>query len=201
MNFENRSISNNKQRNRIFKFFSYWLLVVCMLISFSSVTYGASKSTLNARAEKAYIKKVNSLKQQKNKPIEERRFDFNWDGINDLLVFYRTFSGGSGFSYDIYTYKSKKVKKLLSFDAYGVESIRIYKKSKGIVVHGAGHGGEWYRYYKKKGSKYKFAGMKGRQTYPVGKWYYSKNQEMTKKQFNKAIKGIQKGKKRIFDLY
>ena len=90
--------------------------------------------------------------------------------------------------------------RVLNDYVYGLSKFTVYKK--GIIAYGAGHGGEWYRYYKLTNGKYKLKGVKSRVARAGGgayngPWAYSNGKKtITKAAFNSAIKGIKKGKKK-----
>lgn len=111
-------------------------------------------------------------------------------------------SGGSATLYEVYAKKNGKVNKVLSQPVYGLGSIKIYSKSGGVVMYGAGHGHEVYYYLKKTKGIYKLVASKGRDAIAGGnvsngKWHYNNSAGaslISKKRFDKLVKGLNKGK-------
>ena len=101
---------------------------IVMTITISSVSVEAASKKSIAIAEKKLKKKGKSLKK-KNKYNEYKLKDINGDKIPELFFSYH---GGARGGLKIYRYdsKSKKVKKVKTFDSYN----RVYKNKDQIIV-------------------------------------------------------------------
>jgi len=127
--------------------------------------------------------------------------DVTGDGVHEALI-----STNVGRDFYIYTYRSGKAKCILTGGLYGLNKLTVYKKTGAVTLYGAGHGGEQYAYFKYKSGKYKKAASKSRVAkagggISNGPWYYysAKGSSVKKSAFNKAIKGLAKGKKTTFN--
>ena len=131
--------------------------------------------------------------------------DIDKDGKVEGIAEFHAPGYGSARTFQIYKYKSGKVVRVLNDYVYGLSKFTVYKK--GIIAYGAGHGGEWYRYYKLTNGKYKLKGVKSRVARAGGgayngPWAYSNGKKtITKAAFDSAIKGIKKGKKKTVKPY
>ena len=184
------------------KWYLGFLVAVLSAALFASVPVSAeSKAAKNKKAVALYEKEAKRINAWRPKYV-----DITGDGIKEALFYYRPKGrGGSGIDFVIYTYKNGKIKCILSDTNYGLIKIMVYKKSKSFIAYGAGHGGEWYAYFKMKSGEYKYIAEKSRRaknggSMTNGPWYYSTGNGMsykslTKSQFNKKIKSIKKGKK------
>lgn len=182
---------------------AFALLVIIMagMILFAGNAAPAQAASKNEKAHAVYDKKLSKLTN-----LEGYRYaDVTGDKVDEALVQTHE-GGGSGRVFRIYTYKNGKAKKILETAEYGLETITFYKKSKGLILYGAGHGGEWYEYYKLKNGKFKYLAGKSRVAEAGGgmyngPWnYYKKTKTITKKQFKKRVNGVKKGKKKKVTL-
>lgn len=179
------------------------LLLMTVLLTALFVTVpvsAASKAEKNKKADTAYDNTRQDL-LEKSSGLTWKYTDLTGDGIHEFIAEYNPKIGGPA-QQVIYTWKNGKVKCILNASVYGMNSIIVYKKSKSLIIHGAGHGGEQYVYYKLQNGKYKTIASKGRQSengggIKNGPWYYydSESSSIGKSVFNSLIKGIKKGKK------
>ena len=189
----------------------YLLLVITTLaitLFMAIPVSAASKAANNKKAVALYEKKAVKLTH-----LEAKKYvDITGDGVKEAIFYYHPSNAGSGRMFVIYTYKNGKIKKILNDSNYGLEKLIVYRKSKSFIAYGAGHGNEWYCYYKMKSGTYKEVAMKGRSysspSYP--NWYFTKitnspykgnRKELTKAEFNAAIKGVKKGKKKTIKSF
>ena len=161
------------------------------IIIMSCCTY--AESTANKNAKNAYEKYVNVAKNSGRGYFVAYK-DITGDGVVEMLLSYHPECTGSGYRDQLFTYKNGKAKKLYQEDEYGLDKLTRY--SNGLVCHGAGHGNEWYKYYKMSGGKYKLVAMKARTT--NGKWNYSNGKGTTysKSKFSSIKNEIKTGKAR-----
>lgn len=156
--------------------------------------------TVHADAYSAVKNKVESVAGRYKENSYEIK-DIDGDGQEEGVIQFYGPGHGSARTLQIYKYKSGKVVKVLNDYVYGLSKLTVYKK--GIIGYGAGHGGEWYRYYKLSGGKYKLVAIKSRVAKAGGSiyngpWAYSNGKStITKSAFNAAIKGIKKNKKSV----
>ena len=171
--------------------------------SYTVATLKASKKTLNKKAKKLYLKKISKLKN-KGYDVMYCIKDITGDKIVDLILDYHTYLDGSGDTFNIYTYKSGKVKCILKYGQYGMNYLHYYKKSKGLVMYCSGHGHESYTYIKYSGGKFKTVAQRGRMSVNGGndyngEWVYYIDKDLTyeatKSEFNAAKKTAIKGSK------
>ena len=182
------------------------VIVTALLAAFP--VSAASKAKKNQAAVALYEKKAGKIVN-----LEARKYvDITGDGVKEAIFYYHPKNSGSGRKLVIYTYKKGKIKKILSDGNYGLIKLIVYKKSKSFIAYGAGHGNEWYRYFKMKNGKYKEAAMKARTdpAFRKSAWYRTKitnspykgsRKELTVAEFNAAVKGIKKGKKKTVKMF
>ena len=181
------------------------IVAVLCLVSVFAVTnqvQAASKASRNKKAKAAFAKKLG-----KADGLEVLKYaDVTGDGIVEALLECHPEGYGSGRTFAIYKYANKKVKKILYTEEYGLERLYFYKKSKSLILYGAGHGGEWYSYFTMKSGKYKFLAGRSRMSVNGGSmengpWsYYKKTKTIKKSAFNKAVKKVKKGKRKTIKL-
>lgn len=190
------------------------IIFFLLLVVFVSMPiFAESKATKNKKAIALYEKKGVELVKKSRAHVERINgtyIDFTGDGVKEALFVYPS-NNGSGLDFEIYSYKNGKIRNILTDGGYGIEWFGIYKKSKSIIMYQAGHGGETYRYYKMNGGKYKYLACKYRSSRNGGSarngsWMYATGQSLTyrsitKAEFNKAIKGVKKGKKKTIKMY
>lgn len=184
------------------------ITAILLTLTITVPVSAASKATKNKKATALYEKKAASISSKSM--LESKKYvDLTGDGIKEAIFYYHPRNTGSGRKFVIYTYKKGKIKKILNDGNYGLENLIVYKKSKSFIAHGAGHGGEWYRYYKLSGGKYKKVATKRRVSvyggsFKNGPWSYFKGADWTdtnKSEFNTIIKSIKKGKKKNIKLW
>ena len=182
------------------------IVAVLCLVSVFAVTnqvQAASKASRNKKAKAAFAKKLG-----KADGLEVLKYaDVTGDGIVEALLECHPEGYGSGRTFAIYKYANKKVKKILYTEEYGLERLYFYKKSKSLILYGAGHGGEWYSYFTMKSGKYKFLAGRSRMSINGGSmengpWsYYKKTKTIKKSAFNKLVKKVKKGKRKTIKMW
>ena len=110
----------------------------------------------------------------------------------------------------MFAYQKGTVKQVLSVREYGLTKCVYYTRTKTLIVYGAGHGGEWYRYYQQKGTRYeavaqRFRTAKAGGAAKNGPWRYTMGEkeetQITKAKFSSLTKNLKKGKKRILSSW
>lgn len=188
------------------------MLVVTLYLSYNCEDIYASKTTENKKVHQLYQNKIKNL--AKKSSLGEATYhyaDLTGDGIDELMVMYKPNTGGSGTAFDIYTVRKGKISQIGACGDYGLSKVYYYRKTKSILIYGFGHGGESINYYKQKKGKFVYVADQARTSYAgggskEGTWaYYEQTPEMvkqlTKKQFNKKISGIKKGKRIVWNVY
>ncbi len=182
-------------------------LLVLFLLSLS-IAPAVSAAPTAAQLEAKYVKTLAKLVPESRNGVSYLLIDMDKDGLSECLVDYQNTPGGSGSIFALYDYTSGKVKRRLFLSQYGLEKVTYYPATKSLVLYGNGHGGEWYRYFKKssKGT-YKLKATRGRAAIAGGSMsngpfsYSDKNGKITKSAFKKIIKKLQKGSKKTYKLY
>lgn len=190
------------------------LVLGCMMALISPVSVTASgkaesKASINKKAVneyKAIVEEYSAFSTDVNYIFA----DINGDGIKEGMIEYHKKSGGSERYFNIFSYKNKKLKRVLHDMEYGLDKVIVYRK-KDLVIYGAGHGAEWYEYFKLKKGKYVRVAEKTRASInggalKNGKWgYYTSKAgnlvKAKKKAFKKRIKSIIKGKKKKYSKW
>ena len=162
-----------------------------LILSLSHVIYASP--SLNERAKRAYENYVQKAKDSGRGYFIAYK-DLDGDGIVELALEYHPYRNGSTYVLQIYTYKQKKVYRMLNYYQYGADSLTAYKK--GLVCHGRGHGSDWYVWFKKVGYKYRIIAQKSRKYLStIGKWYYGNQKDyISKNQYKRLVRTIKKKK-------
>ena len=169
------------------------LAAFALLLPMAKPTYAASKTATNKAAVAKYEKKARELARKESAEgiiLFKKYVDITGDGIKEAIFYFHEKNAGSSYLLKIYTYKSGKLKGLLNDGQYGLYDLYFYKKSKSFIVHGLGHGSEWYDYFKMKNGKFTRVAARSRRVNgrTWGKWIYSSK-------YKSKTKGIKKGKK------
>lgn len=187
------------------KRFKILIAALCLLSAFAvmSNVQAASKASRNKKAKAAFSKKLGDAEG-----FELLKYaDVTGDGIVEAMLQCHPPGFGSGRTFRVYKYTGGKVKRILYMEEYGLIRLYYYKKSKSLIMYGAGHGGEWYAYFTMKSGKYKFLAQRSRTAFAGGgmengPWYYSNGaKELTKSKFNKLIKHVKKGTRKKIKLW
>lgn len=177
-------------------------LMVMLAVLLLAVPAGAVS---NKKAEKAFDKKVASLKK-KDPDVYSKYVDLTGDKVSEAVVEYQS-GGGSGRVFLVYAYVNGKAKKVLSYQEYGLSKLYAYKSNGSLVAWMAGHGNETYAYFGWKNGKYALVAQRGRVSKKGGaaangswSYYDGKDQKITKASFQTLIQEVQKGKKTTIPL-
>ena len=169
----------------------------------------ASVEKINKQADSKYTVKMKAIRKKSQAMIRYKYVDITGDGIHEALVEYKPKTqGGSSQTFDVYTYKNGSVKRILTTTEYGLSRCIYYRKAGSLIIYGAGHGGEWYRYYKLNSSgKYRYTAQKSRVAIAGGggwngSWSYYKGgtsvTSITAKKFKSLITGCKVGQRKAF---
>lgn len=175
----------------------------------------ASAAPTSSDVMTAYKTKIDQLNKKSYKDygqVVAKYADLDGNGIEEMLCIYKLKSTtGSGYDFDIYTFKNGKTKRVLSYVSGIIGGITYSQKSKSFVQHSTGHGGELVQYYKLKDGRYKKIASKSRQSVygggeKTGKWHYSigngaSSKTVKKAAFAKKISPLQKGKLHKVTMY
>lgn len=130
---------------------------------YAKSTSNAKIKRTNKKADKAYMKIVSKIFQDTDSEWDTAKYadpevaylftDLTGDGIHEAIILYRHNTDGSGGqAFDIYTYKKKKAKQILT--GAGIADFTVYKDSKTLVVSEGKKGWQWYDCYFYNGKKY-----------------------------------------------
>lgn len=189
--------------------------VICMICASFIAVPGVQAATVaqtNKKADQKFNSKMKSIRKNSQFSIRYKYVDITGDGIHEALVEYKPKTqGDSSQKFDVYTYKSGKVKRILTTTEYGLSKCTYYRQAGSLIVYGAGNGREWYRYYKlQSNGKYKYITQKTRTAIAGGSvsngpWQYYKGgstlTKITAKKFNNLNAGLKKGKRLAFSKW
>ena len=180
------------------------LFLLLTLLAAGTSVQAASAVKTNKKADKAFDTKMAALRADSDYSLRYAYVDITGDDIHEALVEYQPRTeGGSGSTFAVFSYQKGEVKQILSVREYGLSKCTYYTKTKTLIAYGAGHGGEWYRFYQLTGTKYKAIAQKLRTAKAGGAaengpWQYTKGKKETqtsKAKFTSLTKNLKKGKK------
>lgn len=186
------------------------LFLLLVVLAAGTCVQAASASKTNKKADKAFDTKMVALRADSDFSLRYAYVDLNGDGIHEALVEYKPRTkGGSGSTFAVFAYKKGAAKQILSVREYGLEKCIYYTKTKTLIVYGTGHGGEWYRVYQQKGTKYSAIAQRSRTAKAGGAsengpWRYTKGKKETqisKAKFTSLTKNLKKGKKKTLSSW
>lgn len=199
-----------KTKKRVLMISALCLICTCFLAL--PQVQAATIAQTNKTADKKYNSKMKAIRKKSQFSIRYKYVDITGDGIHEALVEYKPKTqGGSSQTFDVYTYKSGKVKRILTTTEYGLSRCIYYRRAGSLIVYGTGHGGEWYRYYRlQSNGKYKYVTQKARTAIAGGNavngpWqYYRGGSTLTKitaRKFKSLNANLTKGKRLAFSKW
>ena len=187
------------------------LFLLLAVLAFGTSASAASAAKTNKKADKAFDAKIAALRADSEFSVRYAYVDLTGDGIHEALAEYRpSTEGGSGSTFAVFAYNKGAVKQILSVREYGLTKCMYYTKTKTLIVYGAGHGGEWYRVYQQKSTKYEAIAQRARTATAGGAsengpWNYTKGKkeatQITKAKYNSLTKNLKKGKKKTLSSW
>ena len=180
-----------------------FMVIMTLLLSamFCMPVGAASLKQKNAAAVRLYNKKIRACLNQSRLGVSSLCTDLTGDGVKEVIIDYLPKNGGSGHKLLIYTVKNGKLKNILNSGEYGLEWIKIYKKTKSFVYYRAGHGGEMYVFCQYRNGKFRGVASKGRSTGAAGSrsWiYYGSKGQISKSKYNSITRKLLKGAKKKY---
>ncbi len=179
------------------------LFLLALILTVDNSENVSAKSSANKKADKAYMKLVKNICEEKDVYIRYCFKDLIGDGVHEAIIQYHPKDGGSGDVFQIYSYENGKTKLILDDGGYGIYQLYSYKNSQTIIIFQSGHGHESQLYYKMTDGEFRCELGKGRSNAgETGPWYYYSYKtydELSKSEFTKLKKELCKGKKVKFD--
>ena len=175
------------------------LTLAAVYIAGSCRAQAEPDSGINQEADKAFETKIEELASNGWVSFSEMT-DLTGDGVHELFVEHKPEDmGGSGSLVEVYSYSEGDLDLLLTMGQYGFSECTYYLSTNTLELYGAGHGGEWYDYYRLGDHEYEYVAGRAREAEAGGSdhdgpWnYYSNGQDLTEEEFTALTSDLPAG--------